>query len=170
MNLYRKSRIIATGLLSLLLSIVFSSCLPIEGCEDAATNPLRIGFYRTAAATGRSTAIAIDSLTVFGVNRPDSLLYNNRKNVRTIEVPLNPASDSTRFVLVFPGNVIDTLLVMHLRQPILISADCGFTMYYDINQVKHSLRFIQSNQIIQPLVKNTLEEHLRIFITSDPGN
>lgn len=170
MKTYLMARPIIPGLAPLLLLLLLSSCLPVENCEESAANPLRIGFYETVANTGQPRAYAIDSLTVFGVNRPDSLLYDNRKNVRTIEVPLNPSTDSTGFVVVFPANVIDTLWIRYLRQPVLVSADCGFTMYYEINQVTHTSRGIQSSQIFQPFVRNTLEEHLRIIINSGPDD
>ncbi|HSV87961.1 MAG TPA: DUF6452 family protein [Bacteroidales bacterium] len=164
------SKLSLLRLIPFIILMVFVSCLPGEGCEEAATNPMRIGFYLPVAGTDRFSPVSLDSLTMYGVNRPDSLLYNNRKGVRNIEAPLNPASDSTGFVVIFPGNVIDTLWVFYNRQPFLISAECGFTMYYEIEQFLHTSRRINSFQIIQPLVRNTLEEHIRIILDNDPGS
>jgi hypothetical protein len=153
-----------------LLMLGLASCQNNEVCEDAAANPLRIGFYLPIITNGNPTAYTVDSLTVYGVGRPDSLIYDNRKSVRSIEVPLNPTTDRTGFVFIFPENITDTLWVEYEPELNFISAECGFAMFFDIEQVSHTTKRISTFQINQYLVTNSLEEHIKILLYPDLGN
>lgn len=149
----------------LLLGLV--SCQTDEVCEEAASNPLRMGFYLPVIENGSLQAYTIDSLTVYGSGRPDSLIYNNTKNVRTIEVPVDPTSGRTGFVLIFPDNVIDTLWVDCTHHLTFISAECGFRMRPEIMQVVHTTNRISTFQISQNQVTQSFEEHIKILLYPD---
>lgn len=154
--------------LALLVSLLtFSACQNDELCEEATSNPLRMGFYLPAVTDGNPTAHTLDSLTVYGVGRPDSLLYDNTKNARSIEVPLNPAAETTGFVLTFPGNITDTLWVSYDHALNFVSAECGFTMFYEILEVTHTNYRISFVQRPQNLVNHSLEEHIKILLYPD---
>lgn len=158
--------ILATGIILLL----FASCQNEEVCEEAASSPLRMAFYVPGATAGTTRAFIVDSLTVYGVGRPDSLIYNNSKGIKSIEVPVNPNSARTGFVLVFPGNNTDTVWVesrFHLR---FISANCGFAVQPEIERVTHTTRRINSLQISQNLVTQSFEEHIKILLFTGSGS
>jgi hypothetical protein len=152
----------------LLLGLV--SCQTDEVCEEGASNPLRIGFYLPLIENGSPQAYTADSLTVYGVGRPDSLIYNNTKTVRTIEVPVDPTSGRTGFVLIFPNNIIDTLWVDCTHHLTFISAECGFRMRPEIMQVVHTTNRISTYQLTQKLVTQSFEEHIKILLYPDFDN
>ncbi len=152
-----------SSLLIALCSMHISGCQESIVCEDATSASLRAGFYALTENGQTASTMAIDSLTVYGTGRPDDKIYDNRKQVLRIELPVNPATDSTSFVFVFPGYT-DTLWVIYDRNPHLISVECGFTMFYDIHMVGHTNNYITITDINTNLVSNTLDEHIQIFI------
>ncbi len=163
------SKLQALKLLVLLAGLFgLAGCQNDEVCEETTANKLRLGFYTPVITSGSPTPYTIDSLSVYGVGRPDSLIYNNRKTVRSIELPLNPTANRTGFVLIFPENITDTLWVDYQTELNFISAECGFTMFFDIEQVSHTNNRISFFQINQNLVTNSLEEHIKILLYPDP--
>jgi hypothetical protein len=150
-------------LLTILLAAYFTGCQESSVCEDVTASALRAGFYTVSANGQTVSTIVVDSLTIFGVGRPDDKIYDNRKHVLRIELPVNPAIDSTAYVFVFPGHT-DTLWVQYRRSPHLISVECGFTMFYDISFVGFTNHYITTSAINTNLVSNTLDEHIQIFI------
>lgn len=160
----------ANIMVSGILFIFLASCHNDEVCEQAAVYPMRIGFYIQAQPGVSARAYIADSITVYGVERPDSLIYNNARNVRSIEVPLNPASAKSGFVILFPGNIADTIWVDSQYQLKFISANCGFSVQATIEQATHTNRKISTLQINQKLVTQSFEEHIKIYLFTGTGN
>jgi hypothetical protein len=150
------------------LSTSMIGCLNEDICEDVATLPVRIGFYMVDTAATTSPKMAIDSITVFGLGN-DSIIYNNQKNVAQIEVPLNSNIDSCAFVIRFPGlddfdtDPYDTLWFIYERQPNLISMDCGFVTFYQIERINFTGNRIDSIHIEDSNIRNELNEHIKLF-------
>jgi hypothetical protein len=146
----------------------FPSCLNEDICEDVATLPVRIGFYRIDTLQTTPPKILIDSITVFGLGN-DSIIYNNRKTVGQIEIPMNSVIDSCAFVIRFPDledfetSSYDTLWFIYQRQPNLISMDCGFVTFYELNRINFTRNRIDSIHIDDIRISNTLNEHVKIF-------
>ncbi len=157
-------------LVSAILLIMLTSCQNDDVCEQASAYPLRIGFYTQDQPGVSARAFTVDSITVYGVGRPDSLIYNNTKSIRSIEVPVNPASVRTGFVLIFPGNIADTIWVDSQYQLKFISAHCGFAVQPTIEQATHTNRKISTLQINQKLVTQSFEEHIKIYLFTGTGN
>lgn len=139
------------------------ACESSEICRDTTDTPLRMGFYD---AEDGSISVFVDSITVFGIGREDSLIYDNAKIVTRIEVPLNPNKDTTEFVLIFPEH-IDTLTVAYSSQSNLISVACGFSSFFTIKGISHS-----NNEIVGIYkefveVTNELNEHFKVYIDID---
>jgi len=155
-------------LFSLIFFILFSSCLNQEVCEDVATVPVRIGFFRKDSLATTPPVQRVDSLTIYGLGN-DSIIYDNRSGVGQIELPLNSSIDSCAFVfqlphvagLTAPAN--DTVWFIYERKPILISMDCGFSSFFEIRMVKYTTYRIDSLSIEDPNVINNLNEHIKIF-------
>jgi hypothetical protein len=143
----------------LLISMLTVSCLNDETCEDSTTVNVRIGFYRVQ--DNNAVRHNIDSLTIFGLGR-DSIIYNNTKRVGTVELPMDPSSDSCAFVFVFP-EINDTVWIYYQRKPTLTSIECGFVNYYELEEIKHSGLLIQETEIIQSSITSNFEEHIRIY-------
>ncbi len=154
-------------LLAILAAMIPFGCQQDIVCEAATDASLRIGFY-TFSENGQATTTSVDSLTIYGVGRSETKIYDNRKNVVRIELPVNPTVDSTAYVFIFPGHT-DTLWVDYSRNPHLISVECGFTMFYEIENVQYTNHQIIRSDINTNLVSNTLDEHIQIFIPA-PAN
>lgn len=159
-------------LLILLASMgsIFPGCGAEADCEQGMVNRVRMAFWTRSIATGRLQQVQVDSITVFGINAQDTLIYDNRRRLRSIELPLEPLADSTGFVLQFPGNQKDTIWIKHGHQFHLLSPECGFTVFFNITGVSHTTRTISHFSIIQPFVSNTLEEHISLVINPFTGN
>lgn len=156
-------RIYAACLFVALTSITFLGCQGDTVCEEATTTSLRMGFY-TLTSEEQATATSIDSLTIFGLNRPEDRIYDNQRDVARIELPLNPSIDSTAFVFIFPENT-DTLWFGYSRIPHLVSVDCGFTLFFEMESMEHTNHHIITGAIDINLVSNTLDEHIKLIIT-----
>lgn len=155
-------------LLVAMLVGVFVACQTETVCEDATASMLRMRFY-TQNEAGESTPISIDSLTIYGIEKSQEKIYNNRKSVAMAELPLNPGANQSGFVLVFPGEVHDTLLINYDRELNLISVECGFSMFYEIRELTNSFHALSAAEIINTLISNTFDEHLQIFLPdTDP--
>jgi len=163
------SQVFSAFAISILL-LILASCQNEEVCADATSNPLRMGFYLPVSADGSPQAYTLDSLTVYGVGRPDSLIYQNAKKVMAIDVPINPTTDRTGYVIIFPENIIDTVWVDCTLHLTFISAECGFAMRPEIVQVSHTKNRISTFQLIQNLVTHSFEEHIKILLYPDTGN
>ncbi len=160
-------RFYAVWLLMGLASSTLWGCQGDAVCEEAAATSLRMGFY-TLTTEGIAVSTTIDSLTVFGLNRPEDKIYDNQKNAARIELPLNPSLDATAFVFLFPEHT-DTIWFDYSRIPHLISAECGFTLFFDIESIAFTNHYIITGEIDIKLVSNTLDEHIKLII-SDTAN
>lgn len=151
----------------MLLTWVLPSCLNEDVCEDVASVPARIGFSMINPKDGEPQTIAMDSLTVFGLGN-DSILYNKTNNVSRIELPLIPGADSCAFVIAHTYDSIlpplaDTLWFFYQTKPNLISMDCGFVTFFELEKVTYSRNFIDTLTIEFSSIINNLDEHIKIF-------
>ena len=156
-------RIYAFCLFVAFISSTFTGCQNDVVCEEVTGTSLRMGFYNLTA-DGQSVSTAIDSLTIFGLNRPEDRIYDNQTSVARIELPLNPSSDTTAFVFMFP-EASDTLWIEYSRIPHLISVECGFTMFFDIKSITYTNHHIITGEININLVSNALDENIKLVIS-----
>ncbi len=157
-------------MLALFVITAFTSCADDEVCEEVTANELRIGFY--VEDQGTELRAIFDSLTVFALERPDSLIYNKQNNVSVIELPLNPHNNESAFVLDF-YLIRDTLRLTYIREEHLTSVECGFAMFFSITDVQYSTNLILSLSQSNTYVTNTFDEHFKIYfpyIEPDPGD
>ncbi len=152
--------------LLMLATLFFSACQDDEVCEEVTANPLRIAFYLSGQED--ETRAPVDSLTVYATGRPDDRIYDRESGVSLIEVPLNPNDNTSEFVLSFE-HTNDTITLDYRHDVHLISVECGFTMFYDITDVRYSANQLVSLSITNNRVTNTFDEHIQVFIP-DPGN
>jgi hypothetical protein len=155
-------------LISWVSFILITSCINQEVCEDVATVPVRIGFFRKDTVATTPPMQRVDSLTIYGLGN-DSIIYDNRSGVGQIELPLNASLDSCAFVFKLPrvaglsAPPNDTVWFIYERKPILISMDCGFSSFFEIKMVKYTRYRIDSLSIEDPNVINNINEHIKIF-------
>lgn len=140
----------------------FTACQENEVCEDATATRLRINFFRLVE-DGPAVAATVDSLTIYSIPSAAEMIYDNRKNVGRVELPLNPGEDISTFVFKFPGSS-DTIQFSYERTLHLISVDCGFTMFYELSDIATTNHTISLHEISTNLVSNALDEHIKIFL------
>jgi len=151
-----------------LIPLLTFSCLNEQVCEDLATVPVRIGFYKFNEDTKKADAVVVSGFTAYGVGN-DSIIYNNLNGVGRFELPLNGSADSCAFVIKlntpdFPEEIYnDTLWFFYTLRPTLISLECGFITFYQLNHIKHTRSLIDSVAIENNQIINTLDEHIKIF-------
>ncbi len=149
----------------LIVVLLMTACTDDEVCEEATANDLRIGFY--IAGQDAETRAVFDSLTIFALEKPDSLIYNKKNNVSVIELPLNPHNNQCIFVLDFYFNS-DTIFITYTRIEQLISVECGFTMFFNIKEVEYTTNLIESLNLSNNYVTNSFDEHFKVFFPN-PG-
>ena len=67
-----------------------------DGCTSGTSSVPIVGFYSSST----QKAIAVDSLTVYGIGAPgDSLLVNCGRNLSKLELPLRTSVGNVQFVL-----------------------------------------------------------------------
>jgi hypothetical protein len=148
----------------IMLAGLLAACQQDEVCEELTANPLRIGFYLPSENGQAQTAI-IDSLTVFGLDRPGEPIYDNRALVSRIELPLDPLADTCGFVLIFPEQT-DTLILTYQRELSLLSVECGFAMFFELEQVWSTGNVIMVIEKNNHTVSNSQDEHLKVFVSA----
>ncbi len=142
------------------------ACQDDELCEDVRANSLRIGFYQAGDDTGQWALV--DSMRVFTLTYPQVPVYDMLQNVSVLELPLNPHSGGCAFILDFFHHR-DTLWLQYLRETHFMSVECGFTLFFDIEELTHTSWHIQSATVVNKHVSNTLDEHVKVFLPADNG-
>ena len=136
---------------------------------------MEIGFYRvTYNETTKlytTAAYTVDSLTVQGLRVDsvtsietlvDSVLYNNKKVLSKISLPLNKFENISRFILKF-NQTVDTITIFHTNNDTYLSLECGCIKTHNIDTVLTTNQFTDSVRINIHNVNNTNAEHLRLY-------
>jgi hypothetical protein len=144
--------IILPGTIVLLLSCTQGSCF--EETESF----LKASFYDNAT----KTLIAPDSLTLYGLNN-DSLIYNKTVSLQPALIPLNASTESCTFGIQING-VTDTIEFQYSSYPHLISKECGYTFYHQLDTLpKFTKHIIKDIYTSNKTVTNQNVENIRIF-------
>jgi hypothetical protein len=157
---------------SLLLNV---SCTSDETCIQTKYVKLTAGFYHvhyndTTNIYTRSS-LSIDSLTVQGLKVDsltgqyhliDSILYNNKKSVSSINLPLSNRSIQSKFKLKF-NTVLDTMTIYHTNLNDYLSLECGCIKLHSIDTVITTHHYIDSVRIIIHDVNTINAENIRLY-------
>ncbi len=150
----------------LVFLFVAFSCNSDDECRKEKSVALTIAFKKNTLnqITGKNTVsnLTIDSIWVKGLNR-DSLIYNKKRSIQTIDLPLKKFAESTGFIIRF-NTVTDTLYIFHdTNENYFLSLECGCIAVHRINEVISTHNFIDSISIINNEVNTTKSTHLQIF-------
>lgn len=85
---------------------------------------------------------APDSLTLYGIGN-DSIRYKKALKIQPALIPLNASADNCRFVIRING-VNDTISFNYSTFIRLISKECGYTYYHNIDSVYSTFHNIDS--------------------------
>jgi len=143
--------------ISAIFTIVFThACQVSRGC-DATESLVKMGFYTDEP----ETAVSVENVSVYGVGREDSLLYE-LQTIGTVLLPLSPAEESSAFVFEY-GNLKDTITFFYQTNTRFESQDCGFMADYRIDNFDYTKNAIDSIAQVTNEITNENEEHYKIF-------
>lgn len=143
-------------LLTGLLVLLHLSCTE-QACDLDTEAFLNAGFYSAETAE----EISLDSLTIYGINREDSLIYS-MANTGKAALPLDPSGESCSFIIK-NGDRTDTLSFQYIPEMIFLSTECGYIYNYRLSDITYSLNEIENILTINENVKPGDEENIQIF-------
>lgn len=136
---------------------VLVSCQPDNQCRKENIVQMQVSFKNKALSK-----VSLDSVTIQGVGS-DSVLYDNKKSVNEVSLPLHKTKDKTQFVF-SNGVKVDTLSIEHLNTDNFISLECGCFVYHTIQRAYSCGTWIDSVAIITTEITSiNAEEHLQVF-------
>lgn len=146
--------VIISGLILFLLS-----CTP-EACFEETDSSVKAIFCLKTT----KKRLAPDSLTVYGLNMELNMLYNNVKSPAMALLPLNIATGNCSYIININGKS-DTIEFHYNSYPHIISKECGYTFYHNLNadSLIYSRNIIDSIGIVKEIVTNKNEENIRIY-------
>jgi predicted nucleic-acid-binding Zn-ribbon protein len=139
------------------LSICLDSCT-LKSCFDVTESKVNAGFY--SKVTGKT--LSPDSLTLYGMNRDTSKIYNKVLKPNIAQFPLFAADTSVKFIIRING-IDDTIEFRYSSYLHLISKECGYTYYYSIDTAFHSVNIIDSLSLNKKTITTLSEENMRIY-------
>ena len=153
-------KIISRSLLVLIsgLTLVLYSCTP-QTCFDETESLLKASFYDYKL----KTKLAPDTVTMYGLNSGTNKIYENALKLEPALIPLNSSADSCVIIIRING-INDTVTFKYTSYPHLISKECGYTFYHnlDTNRIftKH---IIDSIHIKTGLITTLNGENIQIY-------
>ena len=139
------------------LLIVAAACTP-EACFEETNAFLKATFYDKAS----DKATPPDSLTLYGMNMDSLKLYDRKAGVKPALFPLDASSDICSFVLMING-IADTIQFRYTTYPHLLSVECGYTFYHNIDTLYYTKNNIDHIYINKKNITTANEENIRIF-------
>lgn len=150
----------------LLISLIFLSCTASEECREDKDVYMQMGFYTKTLNTKTglyvNTALNIDSLWVNGLG-VDSFLFEKKKSIKSINVPLKKLSTQTDFIVRF-NQKTDTISIFYQNNDrYFLSLECGCVIAHSIDEVTSTKHFIDSISVINREITPTDAEHIQIY-------
>ena len=152
---YSSSKILTVCFTGVLLFTI--SCTR-EACFDETNAYLKASFYLSST----QNLLAPDSLTLYGLGRDTSKIYNRTSSIKQALIPLNSLTGSCGFIIRING-VSDTLILGYTSFPHLLSQECGYTYYHTLDSVTVTKNIIDTITIPLNKVTTLNGENIRIY-------
>lgn len=133
------------------------SCTP-EACFEETNVFVKASFYDYAT----KNISAPDSITLFGLGRETEKIYDCARGVKPALFPLDASTDNCKFIIRINGSA-DTLEFRYYSYPHLISVECGYTFYHNLDTILHTTNNIDYIFIGKRNISTVNEENIRIF-------
>lgn len=129
------------------------ACFDEGNCIVNFTDVVNVAFKNM---NNSAITINFDSVQSDGIT-----LQNYTAQARsTLELPVNPHRDTTRFLLYYGGN-IDSLDVTYKREAVILTSDCGANNY--VTQLKIAFTSLDSARVINDKLLKDVPTHVEIF-------
>lgn len=152
--------ILAVGLLCI------GSCTTNDCSDNQNSLPLA-GFYSSQVVP---QAIAIDSISVFGLRAPgDSLLLDSALKVQEVYLPFRIDERTTTYVIDYHQKAIsdyrlnDTVTFRYSPEPYFVSIGCGAIYRYVMEGIDYTTHIIDSVTCPEGVITNAPIQNLRIY-------
>ena len=122
---------------------------------------MKAGVNASFYITGSDKSQAADSVTIYGIGIDTVKLYD-KSRTSVIKLPLNNSAESCSFMIRVNG-VSDTITFHYTSFPYLVSKECGFTFYNNIESVHSTKNIIDTIIVRYSTVTTGNEENMRIF-------
>jgi hypothetical protein len=119
---------------------------------------LNARFFRT----GTGTSITADSVTLYGLGRDTSKIYDNATNLNSISFPLDSGSDSCSFFIKI-NSLTDTVTFYYTNYTHLVSKECGYTFYHTLTTPPKHNKPLPDYNIMNGNITTVNGENIRIF-------
>lgn len=150
--------------------VLLAACNTDKICNENRTTYLRIGFYGIQKVNNAIEKGTIDSIkiTVFGIGRADSLIYN-KVETSEIVLPLAQSKDTSVFDVTYSHartNAVwqnDNYILVYKRSKVFVNYECGFRTDFVIDTIISTHNAIDSLYFNTRTVTDAKEEHIKIF-------
>ena len=106
--------------------------------------------------------LAPDSLTLYGLDMDTVKIYDKTAKLLTALIPLNAAVNNCIFIIRING-ITDTLDLQYTGYPQLLSKECGYTYFFNLDTTAYTTNAIDSISVIKLNITTHNEENIRIF-------
>lgn len=151
----------------LMWMIILPAIICICSCHDSYTicNSSKVvnftaGFYRHTGGVDVSQPAPSFSLFLLNGSSP---VYSTVVNATSFTLPLNPATDSAKYLISVTGSSPDTLTIVYTTQSVNLSLDCGNIFENNITALRTTTHTLDSVKIVQPVITNEPLENARIY-------
>lgn len=127
-------------------------------CFEETESYLKATFY--TSVDGITRAQAPDSISLNGLGI-DTKIYKKAADVKVGLIPLNSSAESSKFILKI-NEITDTIEFIYSSYPHLISKECGYTYYHELESIIHSDTSI-TDLIKNRTITNLNVENIQIF-------
>ncbi len=145
-------------LLTMAVFPVFHSCT--EECEFKPLSMAGVDFHSVVNGTDQATSV--DSLSLRGLGREDSLLYSSRDNVISVTLPINGSEDVSAFII-DTDKGRDTIWLSYKVIPRFLSRECGFILNFELKDSKHTANIFDSVVIVNKDITTFDDTNIRIY-------
>lgn len=144
-------------MLVVLLLAGLAACTP-EACFEETSAFVKATFYDKTS----DEASPPDSLTLYGMNRDSLKIYDRKAGVRPALFPLDASAQTCSFIIKING-IPDTIQFFYTSYPHLLSVECGYTFFHNIDTLYYTENNIDHIYISKKNISTVNEENIRIF-------
>ncbi len=119
------------------------------------------GFYKKTGAS--EVAIVAPNLNIYTLNS-STYIYQNQNNASTFALPLNPVSDTSKFVIRVENTLqADTMSIIYTSRQVLLSPECGNVTYYSLVKILTTTNTIDSVKITNSEVLTVSNSNAKVY-------
>ena len=154
-------------ILFLILVLTLAACMPDKECRQTESVRCVIVFSCDSLVSNEDTTYTatfttIDSVTVQGVD-VDSVLYDNRKSVSKLSLPLRSDTTETQYSLTLNSKT-ETLVIKHQNNEYFVSLACGCFVFHEVDTAYGSSGLITNSEVLNTAVQNVEQDNIRLYI------